>query len=83
MSNGTFTFVPSQQKTKRSFITMLKRIKHGNILLFTKNVKKRFIIVQSCLEHISKLILIGKPLANYLNNCMYYMAARLLLFAFL
>ena len=29
-------------------------------------IKKRFLMVKSCLEHISKLILIGKSLANYL-----------------
>ena len=29
------------------------------------SVKKRFLMVESCLEHISKLILIGKPMANY------------------
>ena len=29
------------------------------------SVKKRFLMVESCLEHISKLILIGKSMANY------------------
>ena len=30
------------------------------------SIKKRFLMVESCLEHIPKLILIGKSLANYL-----------------
>ena len=30
------------------------------------SIKKLFLMVKSCLEHISKLILIGKSLANYL-----------------
>ena len=32
------------------------------------SVKKGFLMVQRCLKHIPKLILIGKSLANYLNN---------------
>ena len=32
------------------------------------SIKKRFLMVESCLEHISKRILIGKSLVNYLNN---------------
>ena len=31
------------------------------------SVKKKILMVQSCLEYISKLILIGKSLANHLN----------------
>ena len=30
--------------------------------------KKRFLMVESCLEHISKLILIGKSISNYLKH---------------
>ena len=32
------------------------------------SVKERFLMVESCLEHISKLILIGKSIANYLKH---------------
>ena len=32
------------------------------------SVKKRFLMAESCLEHISKLILIGKSNANYLKH---------------
>ena len=32
------------------------------------SIKKRFLMVESCLEHISKLILIGKSNANYLKH---------------
>ena len=36
------------------------------------SIKKRFLMVKSCLEHISKLILIGKSLANYLYMYVFY-----------
>merc|ERR1712110_818447 len=36
------------------------------------SIKKRFLMVKSCLEHISKLILIGESLANYLYMYVFY-----------
>ena len=32
------------------------------------NIKKRFLMVESCLEHISKLILVGKSMADRPNT---------------
>ena len=60
-----------QHRTKNTF---LKNVKNWGFKLQhliendVGSVKKRFLMVQSCLEHIPKLILIGKSLANYLNN---------------
>ena len=36
------------------------------------SIKKRFLMVKSCLEHISKLILMGKSLANYMYMYVFF-----------